>query len=257
MLTLPEAGAFTGLAGSVAGSVSLKLHEADGMFTGNSRHYLTCGASALNVIGAAVERAGIRPRSILDFGAGAGRVTRWLRAAYPEAQISATEIRAEVLAFCEQEFKADTFQSSVVVEELSAPRLYDLIWVGSVVTHLPEDTSERLVRKLLSWLEPDGVLVTSFHGRFVEARAASFDYGIRSGWDKLVEDLRTRGFGYADYAGQPGYGISICTQCWVTSLVERLPGARLVLLCERGWDGHQDVVGIQNRSVTEGLPQPA
>ncbi|MGL4238127.1 class I SAM-dependent methyltransferase [Tabrizicola sp.] len=250
----PNTG-ITGFAKIVAPQVALGLHPDDGMYNGNDDHYLSCGASALNAVAAAVERAGNPPGRILDFGAGAGRVTRWLKAAWPKAAITVTDIRAGDLEFCRKAFGADSFASGIDVAALSAPGQYDLIWVGSVITHLSAATSEQLVRKLYSWLRPDGVLVMSFHGRFVAARAPHFGYyGITSGWDSLMQDYRREGFGYADYPGQHGYGISICSMAWVVGLLERLPEARTVLLSEMAWDGHHDVLAAQRRAVTQGLP---
>ncbi|PZQ96945.1 MAG: hypothetical protein DI533_15440 [Cereibacter sphaeroides] len=235
--------------------VSLELHADDGMYQGNDYHYLSCGASAFAVIDAAVAIANIAPSHILDFGAGAGRVTRWLRAGYPQAELSVTDIRPDDLAFCAREFGANTFPSATSTESLHAPDRYDLIWVGSVITHLSAAQSEKLVRKLASWLRQDGVLVVSFHGRFAAARAPSFqNYGIAAGWDTLLQDYRSLGFGYADYPSQSGYGISICSTSWTAALVERIDNARLVLLSERAWDAHHDVFALQNRPVLDGLP---
>ncbi|MGX9182326.1 hypothetical protein ACWTU8_32085, partial [Mesorhizobium sp. BHbdii] len=105
--------AFSGFASTLHELVSLNLHENDAMFHGNSRHYLSCGGSALNVIAAAVGLAGIEPSEILDFGSGAGRVTRWLRVAYVGAEISATDMRSEDLEFCAREFGARTWLSGI------------------------------------------------------------------------------------------------------------------------------------------------
>ncbi len=245
---------FVGPAKALSDLVSLGLHDRDGIHHGNDHHYLTCGASAMNVISAALQRAGIIPGAVLDFGSGAGRVTRWLRAAAPEARIFVTDLRPDDLAFCTSAFGAISFPGGIHVDELISPAQYDLIWVGSVLTHLSEPTCEALTRKLMSWLNPTGVLVMSFHGRFVLARAAVFEhYGIQEGWDEIVTDLDAKGFGYADCPNQSGYGISISTLAWMTRLVERIPDARLVLLEERAWDGHHDVVAIQKRPVLEGL----
>jgi SAM-dependent methyltransferase len=245
---------FSGFARKAHGAVTPALHDRDGMYSGNDHHYLTCGASALNVISSSVEIAGTTPAKILDFGAGAGRVTRWLRAAFPKASIWATDIRKDDLAFCKKAFSVETFPSGIDVAALVAPTTYDLIWVGSVLTHLSEDTSEALTRKLVSWLNPGGILVMSLHGRFALARAPQFGYyGLTSGWDKLMADLVSRGFGYADYPNQVGYGISMNTLAWASRLVEKIDGARLILLSERAWDGHHDVVALQMRPVGEGL----
>ena len=68
--------------------VNLELYSGDAMYAGNDRHYLECGASALQVVLAALQLGRCRtPGNILDFGSGAGRVTRWLRAGFPSACI--------------------------------------------------------------------------------------------------------------------------------------------------------------------------
>lgn len=253
-LVRQEQNVFRGFAAALYDLVSLNVHEGDGMFHGDSRHYLTCGASALNVIVAAIRLGGIDPRSILDFGAGAGRVTRWLRVAYPSADISVTDIRADDLEFCAREFGARAWPSGIQVDELSAPSRYDVIWVGSVLTHLSASKSERLVRKLLSWLQPDGILVVSLHGRFVRFRGPEFKYyGVGDAWTEIERGYFSEGYGYTDYPGQDGYGISLCKPSWATALAERLEGSRLVLLSERAWDNHHDVLALQNRPVNASL----
>lgn len=224
------------------------------MFEGNSHHYTTCGASALNAIAAAVQQSGITLQSIPDFGSGAGRVTRWLRAYYPEARLSVTDIRIEDLEFCAREFGANYFPSSTDVTALHSKETYDLIWAGSVLTHLPEEVSKALIQKLSSWLTPNGVLVMSFHGRFAALRGPYFgNYGLETEWTELLFELSTKGFAYSDYPHQRGYGISLSTLEWVTNQIQRIDGARLVFLAERAWDDHQDVFGFQLRPISERL----
>lgn len=238
-----------------ADKVSPAVAEHDRMYVGDGAHYLRCGASALTVLHTASVLAGIRPTAILDFGSGAGRVTRWMRAFWPGARIAATDLRAEDLAFCAAEFGCATFPSSTDIAALAAPGRYDLIWAGSVLTHLDEARAEALVAKLLSWTKPDGVVVATLHGRHVEGRgAATRRYGLsEEGWAELLRGYRGEaGFGYADYPPTPGYGVSLTRPSWATGLAERLPGTRLVLFGERLWDAHQDVFALQRRAIDAG-----
>ena len=70
------------------------------MFHGNVEHYFSCGESALSVILAAISLAGIEtPKRILDFGAGAGRVSRWLKAEFPGSRIAGCDIREQDVTF--------------------------------------------------------------------------------------------------------------------------------------------------------------
>jgi hypothetical protein len=240
------------LPASVAGylpSVRLELAEHDAMYHGNDHHYLSCGASALNTILAALRLASLPdPRTVLDFGAGAGRVTRWLKAAFPNALIGTCDLRAQDMAFCERAFSAHTWLSTTEIDALHAPRSYDLIWLGSVATHLSADDCHRLIDKVLSWVDPKGLVVMSLHGRFAleRQRSGALVYIHDSGWQTIEQGYATDGYGYADYQGQSGYGISITKLSWTARLVESRPDVRLVLLAETAWDGHHDVVAIQS-----------
>lgn len=228
--------------------LSLRLAPGDAMFTGNAEHYLRCGASALMAIHAATLLAGLRPESILDFGAGAGRVTRWLRAHWPDATLAASDLRAEDLAFCAAEFGCETWLSSTNIAALAAPGTYDLIWAGSVLTHLDQARAEALLARLLSWTRPGGLVLASVHGRSCIPRAREFKhYGLeRVHWYMLVHAFENGAdYVYADYdMHKPGYGISVVRPGWITGLLDRLDGTRLIVQGERLWDDHHDVIGL-------------
>lgn len=237
-----------------AGAVDLTLSPSDGMYTGDDAHYYECGASALNVILAAQTLAQVEaPGAILDFGAGAGRVTRWLRAAFPAATINACDLRPQDLDFCRSRFEAETWVSGVDVDALQAPGTYDLIWVGSVLTHLSAENTRRLIDKLLSWTNPDGILVMSTIGRVARARRdnGGSDYINPHVWEEIKNQYAALGFGYADYLGQSGYGLSLTRLSWTADLVENFPRARLILLSEGVWDTLHDVVAMQNSDALE------
>ncbi len=228
--------------------LTLDISPGDSMYDGNSRHYLSCGASALNVILAALRLADVRaPRALLDFGAGAGRVTRWLRAAFPSAAIDACDLREQDCLFCREKFNARTWISGIDIESLHAPGTYDLIWLGSVITHLSSANAVGMIDRMLSWTNRGGLVIASFHGRLALKRqnSAEFRYIHDAGWDEIKNSYDRVGYGYADYAGQMGYGVSVTKLSWISGLVENRTAAKLVLLTEAAWDGHHDVVGVQ------------
>jgi trans-aconitate methyltransferase len=234
-------------------SVSLSLTSDDLMYENNDAHYLWCGASALNVILAALQLANAPPPAhILDFGAGAGRVTRWLRAAFATATLSACDLREQDMSFCRSEFLADTWISGIDIDELTAPRTYDLIWVGSVLTHLSADNSVNLIHKLLGWANAGGLLVMSTHGRFAQTNqdCGRFKYLHDEGWEKIRREYVATGYGYADYLNQVNYGISLSKMSWFAGLIEKMPNVRLAMLSEKVWDEHHDVIAIQNRAIS-------
>jgi SAM-dependent methyltransferase len=223
----------------------MEVDPGDKMYSGHDRHYLSSGASALNVILAAQNLATMETFGrILDFGSGAGRVTRWLRAAYPSADIHTTDVRVQDLDFCTRALQTTSWPSGIEIDKLRAPATYDLIWVGSVMTHLSARDWMRLVSKLLSWLTPGGLLVFSVHGRLVAARDGTA-YIDAAAWKRIMKDHAKAGYGYADYADQRGYGVSVESLSWTAKTIESIPAARLVLLSERCWDDHHDVVALQ------------
>ncbi len=231
-------------------SVDLALADDDRMHdAGDDASYLQCGASALGVVLAALHMAEAPdPASVLDFGAGAGRVTRWLRAAFPSSALGACDLRPADVAFCRTRFGAEAWVSGTDVAALTAPAAYDLIWVGSVLTHLSPENCARLIDRLLGWTRPGGLLVMSTSGRI------GLDHGGETesryiasaeAWAIIKRDYEASGFGYADYPGERGYGVSLTKPSWLSRLAESLPHARAVLIGEGVWHGVNDVVALQ------------
>jgi SAM-dependent methyltransferase len=209
---------FPSVAERVFDSVSRCLHPDDLMFEGHDGHYLSVGAGALNAIDAALQLAGITSvAKVLDFGCGAGRVTRWLCAAFPEADISVTDLRAADVEFCVKNFNVRAWPSVVDIDALHAPDRYDLIWAGSVLTHLPAGKSLSLLNKLIGWTQQGGVVVASLHGRAaVDIRRRNpATYLHESGWQTILREYEKIGYGYADYEHQTNYGISLISLDWV------------------------------------------
>jgi len=230
------------------GSVSLEISPYDGMFHGNVGHYLSCGASALNTIAAVLQLGGnAAPHRMLDFGAGAGRVTRWLKAAFGDAEIEACDIRESDVAFCRDRLGVKAWTSRVEIDRLAAPNTYDLIWAGSVLTHLSAEMTTGILRRWLDWTNPGGLVIATTHGRTaIEfAKIGRVTYIGSDRWLQVIDDYRASGYGYADYIDQPGYGVSLTSLAWTAGLVERWPDVRLVAIGERAWDEHQDVLALQ------------
>jgi hypothetical protein len=221
------------------------------MYQGNDCHYLSCGASALNVILSVLRISEAdEPATILDFGAGAGRVTRWIKAAFPDSVVHACDLRAKDMEFCTDTFGVKTWIAGTNIASLQAPRIYDLVWVGSVVTHLSADATSRLLDKLISWTSPSGFIVMSFHGRYALDRqnSGAACYTDMESWNRIQCEYTSKGFGYADYSGQLGYGISVTRPSWSVGIVECRSDVRLVILSERAWDNHHDILALQRLS---------
>lgn len=227
--------------------VSEEVAPGDEMFLGSREHYQRVGRSALRCIELALLAAQRPPesvKSILDLPSGHGRVLRVLRAAFPDASLTACDLVREAVDHCAVAFGARPVYSSTDFRTLAFPARFDLVWCGSLFTHLDEPQWIDLLDLFAGALEPQGLLVFTVHGRATFERVrAGWDYGLTvAELRRLASGFERRGFGYADYSFQPGFGISVSSRSFVLSLLERRPELRVVGFTERGWDDHQDVV---------------
>lgn len=231
--------------------VSSARHPDDGMYRGNLQHYQGCGRDALRNCALALmsSNAGV-PTRIMDFACGFGRVARYLRAAFPKAELCFSDAMAEATSFCASTFRGENRQIAKDFSNFSRNSKFDLIWVGSLFTHLDENKSIVLLRLLYSVLAENGVLVATTHGRYVEARRhkGGWPYAIdAAGYDALIESAVGSGYGFEPYPGMVDYGISLTKFGWWDSQIGGLPGAETVMYRERGWDRHQDVIALAKR----------
>ncbi len=222
-----------------AAEVDLTIAQHDDMFVaGQLAHYLLVGTSALEVISEAMLAAGkTRFAKILDMPCGYGRVTRHLVKFFPEAEIFVSEIDK-----AKQNFTASTFGARGI--DLppnfsgTPAEHFDLIFVGSLFTHLNAALSVNALRYLLNELSEGGLLIFTTHGRyatFVPASEGQLE-------QKTVRDFLRTGFGYD---GNPSYGNSRMAPSWVVRALESIPDARIVGHKEQGWAQHQDVFVIE------------
>jgi SAM-dependent methyltransferase len=217
------------------------------MYTGDGRHYFSLSISALRHVERALRAAGAaQPDAVLDMPCGFGRVLRTLVARFPEAVITACDIRPRAVRFCSRRFGAEAVVSSATFDQLTFFRPFDLIWCGSLVTHLEPSRALSLVDLFARSLSPGGVVVFTSHGEAVAGRiGAGADYmlpanGVRS----LMRLYEHCGYGYADYPWESGYGVSVVSPDWIRGHVEGRGELREIYFAERGWDAHHDVFGF-------------
>jgi SAM-dependent methyltransferase len=263
-LTLPASFRFPSLVTEVA--------EDDAMYDGRDGHYVSVGLSALRAIDDALDDAPALPRRILDLPCGHGRVTRVLRARFPEAAITVCDLDRGGVDFAAARFGARGVYSVEDFRALDFGESYDLIWVGSLVTHLPEQQARRFLDCMARHMAPRSVLVVTSHGARVEARLRAWAYGLdrthvearlRS-WNYgvapeavsgLLEDHARTGYGYRDYPGRWGYGVSLVSREWVAETLSEGP-LRLHRYSEAAWDDHQDVLVMRLREGASGFSAP-
>lgn len=219
----------------------------DPMYSGNDDHYAGVGESALKVIAAShlIASKG-EPGSVLDFACATGRVTRWLRAAFPQADLHVSDINPDWLTWSADRFNASGWISGDDLAAVDAPRTFDLIWCGSLVTHVSEREATLLIRKFHDWLTPSGIAVVTTHGsRFIHNLVAGTHkyFSNEESTSMVLSELALKGYGYVAHPGQT-HGISVNTVEWLVRTVHQLD-ARIISVSETAWDNHQDVVAFQ------------
>ena len=230
------------------GKVSGKIYFNDTMYDGDGAHYYKVGLSAIRCIDEAVAQANSQAvQTILDLPCGSGRVLRFLAQRFAEAEVTACEIQSGPVQFCVRTFGARPAYSSVNLDEVELAKKFDLIWCGSLATHLNQRDIVALLRLFVRHLSPGGLAVFTTHGDFAAQRVArrEFDYSIPEDQiERLVHNYRRAGYGFADYAGERNWGVSLTSSEWIRARVDELGGLREVYFKEHGWDNHQDVFGF-------------
>ncbi len=254
----------------------------DQMYKAIPEYYFEAGQLALRNVRLAMLSAGLsEPASVLDLPCGHGRVLRTLKAAFPRAAVTACDINRDGVDFCAAALGAIPVYSAQHPRDVALEGPFDLIWVGSLLTHLDLDGTRAFLDLFESILAPTGgVLVFTTHGRMIadRVRARLEAFGMRRheveerfgahpaqmAWgmqkeqiEEVLDGYDRTGFGYTDWFSDErrselsmpvNYGISIANPSWTCAEIERRSALRLVMYKEGGW-GHQqdwwsqDVVG--------------
>jgi hypothetical protein len=133
------------------------------------------------------------------------------------------------------------------VDLLALPGGFELMWVGSVVTHLEERLTRTLVQNLLAACNPGGLLAVSFHGRYAIARqerAVSATSTTRVATRSFLA-TRPEAMATPTIRARSPTASRCCSPRWFAQLTESLDPLKAVLLSERAWDGHHDVIVLQ------------
>jgi 2-polyprenyl-3-methyl-5-hydroxy-6-metoxy-1,4-benzoquinol methylase len=88
-----------------------------------------------------------------------------LRAFFPDAHLTACDLDRDAVDFCAAEFNARPVYSHEDIRCVSLDQCFDVIWCGSLFTHLDSQQWPDFLGFFAEHLSPDGVLVFTTHGR--------------------------------------------------------------------------------------------
>ena len=224
-----------------------EISEADGMRFVLPDLYFSAGRSALRSVRVAMLAANLtRVDRVLDFASGGGRVLRFLKAAFPEAELTACDVVNVYLRFCSETFGARTAEGDLDPAAVELDGRFDLIWCGSLLSHTDRDDFLGYLKLFESALAPGGVLVFTVMGRSVPV-------GLRNGMsplsvsrdesEQILRDYEKTGFAfvYGVHNPEARLGEAVASPSWVCMQLEKTPELSLLLYCEESWEG-QDVI---------------
>jgi len=243
--------------------------------------YFEAGLDAIRVIDAVLAaspgESSAEPGRILDLPSGWGRVSRFLVVRFPRAEVTACDLIYDGPRFCAQEFGARPVRSSEDFDDLVLPGPFDLIFVGSLLTHLDQEHLSAILRLFRRSLAPGGTLVVTTLGdscveRFEttgcpdplppardERRRQEQIAELFTDADAVValESYRRTGIGFMPYARaiRPDpeetasleasrYGVCFLSAAYLQAEAER-HGLSRVYFREEDWDHDHDVHGFQ------------
>ena len=189
-------------------NASTVVAPADPLHRVDPERYFSWGADALRIVRQAADAARRDGFArILDAQSGFGRVTRWLRADFPSAQLTARDPNPEAAEFCAREFRTTNSTGP-----------FDLIWAGLIFTQLAPENWSAKIAQLRAELAPAGVLLFTTNGRWTAAK---------------------RGVALADgVAWRDGAAF-----CALRQAMDRA-GFRVLCAAERGWLNYHDTVAL-------------
>jgi hypothetical protein len=229
--------------------ISRELHPDDHMFnaakTGWSE-YLGVGESAAECITYVLSGAPSGDvRKFMDFGCGHGRIARHLRALFPAADAVFVDIDPAGSGFCATTFGGSAITSIDDFDKLTLPGNLDLIWLGSIFTHLDRGRMIALLNVLTSSLSRHGVVAGTFRGETMykimkEDSAKNRNTELK--WRSLLQQYEANGFGYAPYSSDtPQWGLSLSTVSSVFEIGRSRADLKMIAYREAGWAGAHDV----------------
>lgn len=106
--------------------------------------------------------------SVYDFGAGAGRVLRWLQR-LPGVRCIGSDVLSESVAWCAQELHGEWFVSGQRPPLPLPDHSVDLVYGLSIFSHFGQEAAVLWIEELRRVCSRDGLIVISTHGPFALA----------------------------------------------------------------------------------------
>src|SRR6267378_1570838 len=238
--------------------LSKEIHPADQMWLTGKDWYFSVGKDGLEAVLRALSLSWLeRVSAILDLPCGHGRVARHLRAAFPDIRMFFCDIDQSGVDFCANSFLGTPITSKPELTTVPLPNV-DVIWVGSLFTHVDLDRTKRWLAYLAEHLNEHGVLVATFHGGWSIEEQKTHPMIDSASWAEIMRQYDASGFGFARYSHTDlsDLGVSLAKPSKVIDIASAIEGVRIIGYMERGWADNHDVLMLtkNDRVALRGAP---
>ncbi|MEA9598525.1 class I SAM-dependent methyltransferase [Polynucleobacter sp. AP-Sanab-80-C2] len=134
------------------------LRDSTGFFTESEAYFARYKVDILR------REVSSNAKRVLEYGCGIGRNIPFLRAAFPEAKITGTDISNASLDIARQENPGVEFFTEY--SESSILGLYDVIFIAGVFHHIPPVERARVMKMLYQRLAPGGTILIFEHNPY-------------------------------------------------------------------------------------------
>jgi SAM-dependent methyltransferase len=227
------------------------VHRNDVMLASGTgpEEYQATGRAAARFVADAIEAAGVTPSYGLDLGSGHGRVLRHLVDLVPAAW-TACDIDRSAVRFCGRAFGATPVRARRPLGATPFPATaYDVVWMGSLVTHLSPEAALGLWTTLLATTARPAVVALSLLPPPMVVHLESFGPGMGRHRDAVVGALADDGMAYVPYPHHPrgGYGVTFHDPDRLLPSLRALTGATVELVAHApgAWQGMQDYLALR------------
>jgi SAM-dependent methyltransferase len=146
--------------------------------TADAEWFLRSGRAAYDAIAAHVPLDSLE--SVLDFGCGCGRVTRYWHAF--GGSVAGSDLNGAAIDWCRSNLQFARFAQNALSPPLAfEPESFDLVYALSVFTHLTADLQLAWRDEMLRVLRPGGLLLLTTHG---ESYLPRLDAGERAQFER-------------------------------------------------------------------------
>lgn len=183
-----------------------------------------------------------RPRRMLDFASGYGRLTRLLVHEHLADEVTVSDILEGGMVFQAEQFGVRTILSKTDPQQFVAPERYDLIFVASLFTHLPPATFTSWLRRLAELLAPEGLLIFSVHDESLSPDKAVDGIAFESHSESRVLDVEE-------------YGSTWVTEEYVRGQVSQIGEGWACVRMPRALSDWQDVYVISPAPIENARPR--